>query len=287
MLASRNVRRLLLSAAAFGTAFLSLQPPGATEPGSAVGSVSCGAVNRGALSSARAIADQGPGYVAPEPWRVRGLRFGTDELVSLIERAGAAVLRRNAGAPLAVADLSAEHGGPVARHRSHQSGRDVDLVYYAIDRAGESMVNDGHMALYGVDGRATSADSPEPAAQIAERFFDLARNWALVQALATDADVRVERIFVSPRIRDWLFAYAAAARVPDEIRARVRHVISTPVGVEAHNDHMHVRIACSDDDAAAGVCSQEPAPRRRRGKWKAAVRCGADKMATARPAAGR
>jgi penicillin-insensitive murein endopeptidase len=279
--------RSLLSAAAFGAAFLSLQSPGASEPGNAVGSLSCGAVNRGALSSARAIADEGWGYVAPEPWRVRGLRFGTDELVSLIERAGAAVLKRHAGAPLAVADLSAEHGGPVARHRSHQSGRDVDLVYYAIDRAGDSLPNDGHMALFGVDGRATSADSPAPAAQIAERFFDLGRNWALVQALATDADVRVERIFVSPRIRDWLFAYAAASRVPDEVRARVRQVISTPVGVEAHNDHMHVRIACSADDAAAGACSEEPAPRRRRGKWKAPVRCGPQQVATARPAAGR
>lgn len=279
--------RSLLSAAAFGAAFLSLQPPGASEPGSAVGSVSCGAVNRGALAAARAIADEGPGFVAPGPWRARGLRFGTDELVSLIERAGNAVLRRQAGAPLAVADLSAEHGGPVARHRSHQSGRDVDLVYYAIDRAGESMPNDGHMPLFGLDGRATSADSPEPAPAIAERFFDLARNWALVQALATDADVRVERIFVSPRIRDWLLAYAAAAGVPDQVRARVRSVLSTPVGVEAHNDHMHVRIACSADDAAAGACSQEPAPRRRRGKWRAPVRCGPARVATARPAAGR
>ncbi|HEU5055919.1 MAG TPA: penicillin-insensitive murein endopeptidase [Kofleriaceae bacterium] len=263
-----------MSGAALVAAALALPSDVAGEPSGAIGSLSCGSVNRGALASGRALADEGPGFVTPEPWRSRGLRFGTDEMVSLIERAARAVMKRHPGAPLAVADLSAERGGPVARHRSHQSGRDVDLVFYAIDRAGEPMANDGHMPLFGVDGRAVSADSPEPVEQIPERFFDLARNWALVQALATDAEVRVDRIFVSRRIRDWLLAYAAATGVDDAVRTRVRSVLSVPIGVEGHSDHMHVRIGCSPDDAAAGSCSEAPAPRRRRGKWKAPVRCG-------------
>lgn len=277
----RDTGRLLLSGAVLAAALIALPADGAGEPGPAIGSVSCGAVNRGALAAGRALADEGPGFVTPEPWRARGLRFGTDEMVGLIERAARAVMKHNPGAPLAVADLSAERGGPVARHRSHQSGRDVDLVYYAIDRAGEPMANDGFMPLFEVNGRATSADSPVPAAEIPERFFDLSRNWALVQALATDAEVRVHRIFVSRRIRDWLLAYAAVARVPEEVRARVRSVLSVPIGVEGHSDHMHVRIGCSADDAAAGACSDEPAPRRR-GKWKAPVPC-----ATTTEVAGR
>ena len=270
----RESGRLLLSGAALVAAALALSSDAAGEPGRAVGSISCGSVNRGALAYARPIADEGPGFVAPEPWRARGLRFGTDELIGLIERAARSVMAQHPGVPLAVADLSAERGGPVARHRSHQSGRDVDLVFYAIDRAGEPMANDGHMPLFGVDGRAISADSPEPVSEIRERFFDLARNWALVQALATDPDVRVDRIFVSRRIRDWLLAYAAASGVDEAVRVRVRSVMSVPIGVEGHSDHMHVRIGCSPDDAAAGQCSEAPAPRRRRGKWKAPVRCG-------------
>lgn len=271
----RDTGRLLVSGAVLTAAVIALPAPGAGDPGDgAVGSISCGSVNRGALAAGRAIADEGPGFVAPEPWRSRGLRFGTDEMVGLIERAARAVVKRHPGAALAVADLSAERGGPVARHRSHQSGRDVDLVYYAIDRAGEPMPPDSHMPLFGVDGRATSAMSPEPVARIDERFFDLARNWALVQALATDADVPVHRIFVSRRVRDWLLAYATAAGVSEPVRLRVRSVLSVPVGVESHDDHMHVRIGCSADDAAAGRCSEQPAPRRRRGKWRQPVPCG-------------
>lgn len=271
----RDTGRLLLSGAVLAAAAVALPADVAGQPGARLGSVSCGSVNRGALAAGRALADEGPGFVVPEPWRSRGLRFGTDEMIGLIERAARAVMKRHPGAPLAVADLSAERGGPVARHRSHQSGRDVDLVFYAIDRAGEPMPNDGNMALFRVDGRATSADSPQPVAEIQERFFDLARNWALVQALATDPDVRVDRIFVSRRIRDWLLAYAAAAGVDEVVRTRVRSVMSVPIGVEGHDDHMHVRIGCSADDAAAGSCNDAPAPRRRRGKWKAPVRCGA------------
>lgn len=276
----RDTGRLLVSGSVFVAAVVALPAPGSGDPGDgAVGSLSCGSVNRGALASGRAIADEGPGFVAPEPWRSRGLRFGTDEMVGLIERAARAVVKRHPGGALAVADLSAERGGPVARHRSHQSGRDVDLVYYSIDRAGDPMPPDSHMPLFGVDGRAISALSPEPALRIDERFFDLARNWALVQALATDVDVRVDRIFVSRRVRDWLLAYAAAAGVSEPVRLRVRSVLSVPVGVEGHDDHMHVRIGCSSDDAAAGSCSEEPAPRRRRGKWRAPVRCGSTQVA--------
>ena len=244
-------------------------------------SLSCGAVNRGALAGARALAARGPGFVTPEPWLVRGLRFGTAELVGLVERAASRVARQHPGAELAVADLSAEEGGAVARHRSHQSGRDVDLIYYAIDRTGAPLPNDGHMAMFGLDGRATHAESPEPAPRIEERFFDMARNWALVAALVSDPDVRVDRIFVSRRVRDWLLAYARAAGAPEPLVARAAAVLAYPGDGNGHADHMHVRIACSAADQAEGRCSDAPAPRRRRDKWRTRVRCGSTSAARA------
>lgn len=237
------------------------------------GSVSCGAANRGALHGGRALPDEGPGFVTPEPWRVRGARFGTDELVELIARSAASVARRHPGATLAVADLSRPAGGSAAHHRSHQSGRDVDLIYYAIDRAGDPFPPDQHMPAFMENGRATSADSPEPQPRIDERFFDLARNWALVESLATDADVRVERVFVSEKVRAWLLAYARAIGASDPVIARVESVLGRPSDSSAHHDHMHVRIACSAEDAAIGNCSDGLASRRRRGKHRARVAC--------------
>jgi penicillin-insensitive murein endopeptidase len=275
-------------------ALVTIQAPRAGAETREVGSVSCGATNRGALAAARALPHSGEGYVAPEPWRSRGLRYGTDELVGLIERAAAQVARSTGGALLGVGDLSAERGGAVARHASHQSGRDVDLIYYAIDRSGDPFHPDRHMAYFGADGRATSAEAPEPVSRIEERFFDLPRNWALIVALVSDPEVRVYRIFVSTRVRDWLLAYARVTAAPPEIMARVRAVLSTARDTGTHQDHLHVRIACSADDIAHGRCSDASAapPRVRRGKrrrgkrvkrprkWYAQVRC-ADPRAVA------
>lgn len=248
------------------------------------GSLSCGAANRGALASARAMPDSGTGFATPEPWRLRGLRFATDELIGIIQRAAARVARDHAGSVLGVADLSARNGGAVPRHASHQSGRDVDLLYYAIDRNGDPFPPDRFMAYYDVNARSNSAEAPEPADRIDERYFDLQRNWALITALVDDPHVRVQRIFVSPRVRAWLLAYAATARVPADLVLRVRQVLSTARDTGSHQDHLHVRIACSPGDVAKGRCSDEAAarPRRRRArrgkpapprKWFAQIRC--------------
>jgi penicillin-insensitive murein endopeptidase len=232
------------------------------------GSISCGAANRGALASARALPDSGAGFATPEPWRARGLRFATDELIGIVQRAAARVARDHAGSVLGVADLSAQHGGAIARHASHQSGRDVDLIYYAIDRNGDPFPPDRFMAYYEMNGRSNSAEAPEPADRIDERYFDLQRNWALIAALVDDPHVRIQRIFVSPRVRAWLLSYAAASRMPTDLVQRVRAVLSTARDTGTHQDHLHVRIGCSAGDVAAGRCSDHTAarPRRRRAR---------------------
>jgi penicillin-insensitive murein endopeptidase len=236
-------------------------------------SVSCGATNRGALSDAVALAERGTGFVVKDPWRSRGLHYGTKEMVALLERAAARVHREHPGARLAIGDLSAEHGGPVGGHRSHQSGRDVDLIYYALDEGGAPFEPDQHMAYYGPRGFATYATSPNFVKGIPVRFFDMARNWALTRALLTDPQVQVEKIFVSSRVRRWLLHYAIDKGEPEELIKKARQLLRRPGDVRGHNDHMHVRIACSDSDIALGRCRNGSSSRRLKRWYRRRVAC--------------
>ena len=237
------------------------------------GSVSCGSANRGALANSAQIEDQGVGFVRPETWRKRGFNQGTDELVELMRRVAAKVASDHPGAVLGIADLSKPGGGAVRFHRSHQSGRDVDLLYYALDDTNQPMVPDNLMPVYTSKGRAYYSKAPTWRTDIPVRYFDLARNWALVAALIADPGAEVTHIFVARAIKSWLLKYAAKAGAPAELIARARVVLSAPRNASSHNDHAHVRIACSSADIRAGRCRNENAPHRKKGRWTTRVRC--------------
>lgn len=237
-------------------------------------SVSCGATNRGSMSDASQMPIQGLGFVMAEPWRSRGTRYGTSELVSLVQRASGHVATLYPGSQLSVADMSKEKGGPIASHASHQNGRDVDLIYYAMDAKGKPFFPDSHMAYYSDTGEATSARAPRRVDSIPKRFFDLKRNWALVRSLVFDKDTTVRHIFVSRRVKRWLIYYAGEVGEPSEIIAWADKILHVPRGSRGHNDHMHVRITCSDLDERTGQCRTTSAPKpRRASKWHEIIQC--------------
>jgi penicillin-insensitive murein endopeptidase len=245
-----------------------------TVPGIAVEggrtTVSCGSVNRGALFGGVALPEHGAHHLVPEPWASRDHHYGTAELVGLIQRAAAAVDATHPGGVLGVADLSDEHGGDIAGHRSHQSARAADLLYYARTKSGAPFTPDGYMPVYTGSGKAYYAYAPAWTVGIPERFFDTPRNWAFVKALLTDKHVAVERIFVGARIEYWLLRHAIKTREPEALLRRARAVMQQPPGVGKHNDHMHVRVACSADDVILGRCSPPVRGRARLRAWTAA-----------------
>ncbi|MDC0677951.1 penicillin-insensitive murein endopeptidase [Sorangium atrum] len=162
------------------------------------------------------------------------VRWGLPALVGMIERAARGVAKRFPGAVLGVGDLSRQRGGDVHRHNSHESGRDVDLGFYALDARGKQV----HAPVFlRFDARLVSTNVPGAR-------FDLPRNWLLVQHLLTDPRARVSHIFISDPLRSALIAHAKRIGVSRALLVRAQLAMMQPTGAEAHDDHMHVRISC-------------------------------------------
>lgn len=148
--------------------------------------------------------------------------WGTRETIAFLETAITTVAETCVPAhPLFIGHISNEDGGPLWPHRSHQSGRDVDLSFYY---RGE--------ALIGWYQRANAYS------------LDEVSTWALLRAFITEADV--EYIFIDRSVQrllrrhaldvgedpDWLATvFQVGSRDPSPI---VRHA-------SGHATHMHVR----------------------------------------------
>lgn len=170
------------------------------------------------------------------------VQWGLPALVGMIERAARGVAKRYPGAVLEVGDLSRRHGGEVHRHGSHESGRDVDLGFYALDARGKQV----HAPFF-LRFNARLASTNVPGAR-----FDVPRNWLLVQHLLTDPRARVSHIFISDPLRHALIAHAKRIGVSRALIVRAQLAMMQPTGAEPHDDHMHVRISCPS--AMRGTC---------------------------------
>lgn len=211
-------------------------------------SVSYGPPSRGALINPVALPDAGDGYRVPPTWAQRGLRYGTSELVSFVVHLGRALEPAGLGRPLAVADLSLAGGGPSAWHRSHQSGRDVDLIFYARDAAGRPVRTDA-MRRYGADG----VSLPDPSRpREAPVHFDDRANWILVRAVLEDPIADVEYIFIADDLKQRVLDAGLAERAPPELIAAAALLLLQPSNGLPHDDHMHVRVYCAPGDLPLG-----------------------------------
>ena len=187
-------------------------------------SQSVGSASRGSLDDGRRLPAAGPGFrhVGRNP-------FGTDETVVYLQFAAWAVeLLFPKSAPVVIGDISRDGGGHLSPHRSHQSGRDADVGYYARDNKALR-----HFAV------------------LRDRL-DAEKTWTFVEALLRTR--QVQYIFMdrriqedlydharksgwSPRVLDGLFQYPAGSK-----RSVIRHL-------HGHADHMHVRFRCPPEDA--------------------------------------
>lgn len=156
-------------------------------------------------------------------WTIRNRReaWGTQETVDYIRAAIDSVHRvyPNTGA-LYIGDLSDPDGGQLNRHKSHQSGRDVDLGFYYRNPKAPWYTVANH------------------------RTLDRGRTWALVRAMLAETDVKL--ILINTSVQRLLFEHALRA---GEDRAWLERVFQYPRGnrgaiiqhAPGHHTHIHVR----------------------------------------------
>lgn len=188
-------------------------------------SMSVGSVTSGSLESPCRIAASGPGYVSTNK---NG--YGTDETVALLQWAALQMAQQFPGSsPLVIGALSKPEGGFYPPHKSHQSGRDVDLGYPRVDKGARQFL-------------PTDASS-----------VDTERLWALLDAWL--ASGRLGFVFMDYDLQavlyqdlldggyseaqlEPLFQYPAPRSAP---KGLIRHAAG-------HADHLHVRFRCPDSD---------------------------------------
>ncbi|MBM4363921.1 MAG: penicillin-insensitive murein endopeptidase [Deltaproteobacteria bacterium] len=230
----RAVAAALLTTACFGT-------PTPLAPGRE-GSV--GVPHRGVLTGGVELPRSGPGFVRFRP--TAATHWGNPRLVRALEQAAARVSREHpGGAPLVIGDLSARTGGRIPRHQSHRTGRDVDLGWFVTTPEGIPTRNPGFVAV-GADALAR-LEGREAYVRL-----DLPRQWALVKALLQSPHADVQWMFASVVVEALLIDYARARGEPDELVHRAETVLIEPGDSLAHDDHIHLRIACSPDESVHG-----------------------------------
>lgn len=200
-------------------------------------SMPIGSYTNGSLQNAECLPETGEGYM--QLYREMQMIWGTMPLVSMIQNTAADLARKYPNRDrLQVEDLSAEEGGDVDGHASHENGLDVDLGYMKADGIEHDPVKTGQKyAPSMVTGDSVTQN------------FDVERNWELMKALHRHGDV--QRIFVDQVIKNKLCQYAKSKNDYSsniDVLRSLRHV-------ENHKDHLHVRLRCPKN---ANKCVNQP-----------------------------
>lgn len=180
----------------------------------ALGSISVGYTDAGRLINAVQLDDDAAWQVV-----VPEYAWGTQETIDALTRVASAVQTRYPQAPLLrVNHISKQEGGYLRPHKSHQSGRDVDLGFYYKP---------------GVDPRGVRGSRV--------KSMDLALNWMLVRSLIIESDVQL--ILVDRQVRRALHDHALAQGEDRGWLDSIFNAGSASLVQHArrHRDHFHVR----------------------------------------------
>jgi murein endopeptidase len=210
-----------------------------------IGPISVGAPNRGRLFN-------GVQMPKSDRWKQNdpGNAWGTQETVDSITRAIDRVHSAHKETPaLIIGHISAKGGGRLKPHKSHQSGRDVDLSYFY--------------------------NEPKTWYAVAtEKNLDKPRTWTLVKAFLEDPNT--EMILIDTSLQKILMAHALSVGEDKSFVERVFQVSGKAKAplirhAKGHATHIHVRFfspsaQASGKLAAAFLPKPPPPPARKPGK---------------------
>lgn len=210
---------------------------------------SIGVPHEGMITNAAALPKKGEGFALYRP--TNGRNWGNPRLVAAIQSAARDVARaRPGGARLLIGDISARFGGQSSGHRSHRNGRDADLLIYALTPEGRSVESPGFVR-FGPDGLG-EIDKGQYVR------IDLPRVWHVVKALVTSREANVQWLFFSRWLEALVIEYARALGEDPELVWYAENVLLQPGDSAAHDDHLHLRVACTPDEAVAGCLGGGP-----------------------------
>jgi len=194
---------------------------------------SLGAPWAGALHEP-AMLEPGEGYVIRRPWRA----YGTSTMVDIVERVVTDVADRFYDThAIAIGDLSAESGGRITDHSSHQSGRDVDI---------------------GLIFKTKPVGYPESFVVGNSENLDLEATFVLVEEFAKTAGDAggVQVMFLDFKLQGLLYDWALEnGENPDYLEKLFQypHGRGSCAGLVRHEpnhaDHVHVRFQCPSGDS--------------------------------------
>lgn len=214
-----------------------------------VGSFSSGTVANGVLLDSAELPTKGEFHSIIERHQRHRTRWGTRELVDLIQKAAQHVYSAEGGAPLRVGNMSKKKGGDIRWSRSHNSGRDADLAFYVVDATTGESVKAPDLLRFDEQGIPAGRE---------DLRFDVARNWRLVEGLLGQTEVNVQWLFISIPLKEMLLAHARSIGADPEVVRRAAEVLHQPTDAPPHADHFHLRIGCSRDDRIDGCLDYGP-----------------------------
>jgi len=210
------------------------------EDESEEGSVSVGDTSFGYLIGARRVTESDALAILPRQ-RGRDLGYGTGQITLLLEDA-ARKLQIRTRTRFWIGNIGRRGGGDIPYSVSHNSGRDADVALAYTDPKGVPV---DPPDLVQVDAAGVSRDKEH------KYRFDVARTWHIIKALIESDKAQLEFLFLARPLTEKVLRHARENKDPVELIERASLLLHQPAGAP-HDDHVHVRVYCSERDVEGG-----------------------------------